>query len=172
MLKTILDGLAIFGPIAIIGYVELVAIPGLIAKAMGPREWGPYAIALHVVMVLLLMLLSAGAGAWISRKSVFAVNEQLTSVYLGPVIKAIENLTTGKWHADSMVAQEGLKQGAKFGYAAGKAATGESIDRGQFLAGLGDLEVPSAQIAGESAEVIGDFKSYMDNLAQKKSRLS
>ena len=158
-----------FVVLAIVFYVvklELFAIPAMLYS-----EWGQVGVTVHVLGIIFLIVGSMVAGSWIAKSTIFGVQEKLVANHLNNLTTAITNLATGAWMADSDIQKNVFTTGAKLGYSLRNEVT--ELDRGQIVDGIGRMALPETrQLPGQSADVIGEMDSYLNDMDARKQRLS
>lgn len=143
-------------------YLEIVVIPGLLAD-----EIGNLAIALHIGAMAVLV----GAGAYVTRKTIFGVFNELMQAHINSTVSTIGNLATGYWSADSAIQKGVFTTGAKLGFN----MRDEVIepDRNQIVNGVKGMQLPQTkQATGQSLDVVNEMDGYMDDLQERRNRLS
>lgn len=147
-------------------WVEFWLIPQLLAKA-GYQN----AVVVHVIVILLMLVTTAGLASRLTRHTIFSVQEKLVSLHLNNLTSAIANVVSGAWNNQANVEKSVFMAGARLGYDVRDALP--PPDRGQVLSGLAAMELPQPkQLTGESPDVIEGVNQYMDSFDQRRQRLS
>jgi len=159
--------IVVIGLVAACVWIELFLIPRLLAKAGYSN-----AVVLHVVVIIAIVGLTAFVTAWLTRSTIFTVQEKLVAQHLHNLTSAIEHVVSGAWTNQASVEKAVFMTGAKLGYDV-RDVLPPPPDRSQILEGIAAMSLPQPkQLTGESPEVIDTMGQYMDHLNQRKERLS
>lgn len=174
--KIILGMIAAGFLLAVVGsciWVEFILVPQILTKAGYPN-----AVVLHVVVTLALVLAAGVAGAWLSGRTIFSVQEKLVAPHLNSVVCAIEKVVSGAWSNEAAVQKQVFMTGAKLGYEVREQMPPPERQlspprREQIVESLAGMALPQAKaLTGDSPEVIENMSSYLNNIDSRKERLS
>lgn len=151
-------------------YLELIVIPVMLSA-----RFGQYATLLHLGTIGILLASVYALAVWMQRRAIFSIQERLVNAALVNIISAIDNLTTGRWSADSYSHREAYKTGARLGYDLGKRVVDNvvDVDRQLVVEGLARMQQPHPrQAIGQTTVVVEEMNGFMTDLATNKRQLA
>lgn len=163
-----LAGLAVFGSSL---WTEFILIPQLLTTAGYAN-----AVVLHVVVILVMLGAAVFITAWLTRHTIFSVQEKLIAPHLNSVVGAIEKVVSGAWSNEAAVQKQVFMTGAKLGFEVREQMPERLLpppQREQVVEGLAGMNLPQAKaLTGDSPEVVDNMSTYLNSIDSRKERLA
>lgn len=174
MFKIRLRSLFLLAGLVVLGFglwIEFILIPQLLTTAGYAN-----AVVLHVVVILVLLGAAVLITAWLTRHTIFSVQEKLIAPHLNSVVGAIEKVVSGAWSNEAAVQKQVFMTGAKLGFEVREQMPERLLPppkREQVVEGLAGMSLPQAKaLSGDSPEVVDNMSIYLNSMDSRKERLS